>query len=327
MPPSLKCITRAKRVAVRASSGHHHALPLSKRQVLIAAPLVLLGLSLPNQARSVTIQELEAEAYDAYSNREFSQAIESLTKIINMGSENEDLARLLELRANVLVDTKEFQAAIQDYDLAIKINEPPPSDIPDALQLESLARLYAGRALALEGLSEWEKALQDYSTAMDRASERGFTPDAYIINSIGNCYASLQRWSDAREAYLSSSQLFQQAKGFRGRGGSTTDRLDGAIFSASNAAVMLVQMGREEEAIKEMERIARRAPGSVDMRAALAALYYSKGSLDRAEDEFEWACTKIVTGCSKYRDQKWLSEVRRWPPVMVEKMKAFVSLK
>lgn len=33
--------------------------------------------------------------------------------------------------------------------------------------------------------------------------------------------------AEAREDYLVSSQLFQQAKGFRGRGGSTTQRLDG----------------------------------------------------------------------------------------------------
>jgi hypothetical protein len=34
--------------------------------------------------------------------------------------------------------------------------------------------------------------------------------------------------AEAREDYLVSSQLFQQAKGFRGPGGSTTQRLDGA---------------------------------------------------------------------------------------------------
>lgn len=44
----------------------------------------------------------------------------------------------------------------------------------------------------------------------------------------------------------------QQAAGFRGRNGGTTDRLDGAIFSASNAALMLVQMGDSEGAIKEV---------------------------------------------------------------------------
>jgi hypothetical protein len=43
-----------------------------------------------------------------------------------------------------------------------------------------------------------------------------------------------------------------------------------------------------------MERIARRAPGSADMRAALAALYYDKGLRERAEDEWNFACDMLV---------------------------------
>ena len=139
------------------------------------------------------MQELEAEAYEAYSNREFPQAIKSLTKLIDTNQSAIEQSRLLELRANVKVDSKDFLSAINDYDLALKINEPSSSLIPDEAQLEALARLYAGRALALEGLSQWEKALEDYSRAMDKASERGFTPDPYIINSIGTCNASLQQ--------------------------------------------------------------------------------------------------------------------------------------
>lgn len=38
------------------------------------------------------------------------------------------------------------------------------------------------------------------------------SPDAYVVNSIGNCFNSLGQWSEAREAYLTSAQLFQQAK-------------------------------------------------------------------------------------------------------------------
>ena len=34
--------------------------------------------------------------------------------------------------------------------------------------------------------------------------------------------------AEARDNYLTSSQLFQQARGFRGPNGGTTDRLDGA---------------------------------------------------------------------------------------------------
>lgn len=73
-----------------------------------------------------------------------------------------------------------------------------------------------------------------------------------MINSIGNCYNSLGQYAEAREAYLVSSQLFQQAKGFRGRNGSTTPRLDGAIFAASNAALMLAQLGDVDGAISEV---------------------------------------------------------------------------
>lgn len=74
------------------------------------------------------------------------------------------------------------------------------------------ARLRSGRALAYEGLSQWQSALSDYTAALDLAQEGGESPDAYIINAIGNCQNSLQRWGAARESYLTSSQLFQQAK-------------------------------------------------------------------------------------------------------------------
>jgi hypothetical protein len=48
--------------------------------------------------------------------------------------------------------------------------------------------------------------------ALDLAAAAGESPDAYIINAIGNTQNSLQRWAEARESYLTSSQLFQQAK-------------------------------------------------------------------------------------------------------------------
>lgn len=50
----------------------------------------------------------------------------------------------------------------------------------------------------------------------------------------------------------------------------------GAVVAASNAALALVQLGDEQAAIKEMQKASRRAPGSADLRAALAALYWSQ---------------------------------------------------
>jgi tetratricopeptide (TPR) repeat protein len=88
----------------------------------------------------------------------------------------------------------------------------PPPPYCRADQPVTAARLKSGRALAYEGLSQWEAALQDYMAALDLAAAAGESPDAYIINSIGNCQNSLRRWAEARESYLTSSQLFQQAK-------------------------------------------------------------------------------------------------------------------
>ena len=50
----------------------------------------------------------------------------------------------------------------------------------------------------------------------------------------------------------------------------------GAVVASSNAALALVQLGDEPAAIKEMQKASRRAPGSADLRAALAALYWSQ---------------------------------------------------
>ena len=79
--------------------------------------------------------------------------------------------------------------------------------------------------------------------------------------------------------------------------------------------------------------MARRAPGSIDMRAAVAAMHYANGDRERAENEWSTACSAInsgilvpggpnLDGCERYRDADWLRRIRRWPPVMVARMQA-----
>jgi hypothetical protein len=43
-----------------------------------------------------------------------------------------------------------------------------------------------------------------------------------------------------------------------------------------------------------VQAVARRAPGSADMRAALAALYWSQGKEAEAESEWEYACNRVT---------------------------------
>mmetsp|Transcript_12807 Transcript_12807/g.34933 ORF Transcript_12807/g.34933 Transcript_12807/m.34933 type:complete len:377 (+) Transcript_12807:51-1181(+) len=300
------------------------AAPCSRRCLLLTASMAGLLLSqgqsasanvLPNLT-GVNSMELEDAAFEAYANRDFQEAVNLLTQLVN---KEQSSPRWLEMRAQVLCDGKNFDVAIQDFNAALGLT-------PEIDEI-GRARLLAGRALAEEGLGLWEDAKTDYTVALDLASQGGSSPDPYVVNSRGNCFNSLGMWKEAREDYLTSSQLFQQAKGYKGPNGSSTARLDGAIYSASNAALMLAQMGDLKGAMKEMERIARRAPGSVDMRAALASLYWADGRTALAEEEWEFACTKINTGCAKYTDPDWLGRIRRWPPVMVSKMQDFVQIR
>ena len=227
----------------------------------------------------------------------------------------------IEGRAQALLDGKNFQAAKRDYDAALRLAEGGRVDAG------SRARLLSGRALVHEGLSEWEAAVEDYLKALDVAVRGGEVEDPYILNSLGNCYVSLGQYDRARSQYVAASNGFQRAKGFRNRQtGGTTQRLDGAIYAASNAALMLAELGDEAGAIAEAEKVSRRAPNSVDMRAALAALYYTHGRKAEAESVWEFACDNILEGCSKYRDDDWLARVRRWPPLMREKLAAFRAL-
>jgi hypothetical protein len=76
----------------------------------------------------------------------------------------------------------------------------------------------------------------------------------------------------------------------------------------------------------EVRAVAWRAPGLVDARAALAALYWASGRPDDAEREWEFACDNVDVGCAKYRDNRWVAETRRWPPAMAELLRRFLSV-
>ncbi|CAL5223473.1 g5995 [Coccomyxa viridis] len=260
-------------------------------------------------------KSLEAESRRSYARRDFNQTLDLVDELVR--EEPED-ARYHEMRAAVRVDNKNFASALEDYDKAL-------SSTPDDALVDR-ARLLAGRALAYEGLSAWEGALADYVKALDLADRGGQYPDPYVLNSKGNVLASLGRWREARQDYLRSAMGFQKAAGFKDRDGSSASRLDGSVVASSNAALALVQLGDEPAAIKEMQKASRRAPGSADLRAALAALYWSQGKEAAAESEWNFACDRISVGCSRYTDPDWLSRIRRWPPRMVERMEAFLAL-
>lgn len=313
------------RASARATVSEETTFTLSKSMVrttsrralgLSSALWVVVGFDGPVARASMgsmsAFDALERRAKSAYYARDLSGALDALTAIIELEPE-EPVWR--ERRGQVYVDLKRFEDAIVDYDFAEKKYEK---------EYRSLGML-SNRALAYEGLSRWREAIENYSEAIKYSEMVGAVPP-YVLNSRGNCYNSVGEYQKALVDYERAAEIFQQSR-----------NLSGAIYAASNAALMKVELGRVDEAIEDMEKVKRRAAGSVDMRAALAALYWSRGDEQRAEDNWNWSCEKInsgqlaeggpvLDGCELYRDYDWLARIRRWPPSMVERFRKFISL-
>jgi len=296
---------------------------VSRRGALFASATALAYIVSPvwHAGGLVTSQplmdSLQRAAMQAFAEKNFAAAVTALNGLIRNDPTN---PKWREMRAMSLVDGKNFVDALRDFDECLRLLGTTPT-------LER-ARVLSGRGLAFEGVSDWPAALDDYSQALDVAHSLGAEPDPYILNSRGNCHASLGEWKEARQDYLESAGGFLAARREERRAASVMQMYaDGAVFASSNAALMLAQMGDDKAAVKEMQNIARRAPGNADMRIALAAMLWSAGQVEEAEAEWDFACNNITVGCAKYQDEEWLTRIRRWPPVMVARMKAFLVLR
>ena len=248
----------------------------------------------------------------AYSSRSLDVALDALTKLVAAEPDN---PLWYERRGQVLVDLKQFRQALADFEAAVRLQ---PADYV------SLG-LLANRGLAHEGLADWTAAVADYDAAIAASAALGFV-QPYVLNSRGSCYGSLGRWDEALTDYAESSRAFQRVH-----------NLSGVIYADSNHALALAQLGRDEEATRQMEAVARRAAGSIDMRAALAAQLWATGREAEAEQQWGWACEQInsgqmlpggpvLDGCAMYRDAGWLTTVRRWPPLMAKRLASFLTL-
>ena len=275
--------------------------------------------SAPDLARAIA--SLQREAADAYDARDFERASDALSSLMALEPSNEIW---LEGRAQVYVDASRFRDAIDDYtSLLARAGAGPTAENAGAR-----ARYLANRALAHEGEKSWQRALEDDDAALALASDGGFLPDPYVLNSRGSVKSQLGDYAGARDDFLESYDLFQQSKGFRSASGvRSTPRLDGAVYAASNAALALAQLGTDDaRATRELRDVARRAPNVADARAALAAVLYAGGETAAAEDAWTSACATNV-GCKNYRDAAYVRDVRRWPPRMRAMLEDFLLVR
>ena len=266
----------------------------------------------------MSVGDLALMAGEAFESRDYAAAERAFDELVRREPE---AGVWRDGRAQVRIDAKKFRGALEDADVYVRVAPTEP-------------RAYSTRGLAQEGLSNWEAAVQDYTTALEYGARlEGGGRDPYVLNSRGNAYNSMGEFQLALEDYTDAFLQFQRYK-----------RLSPAVYAQSNAALMRVQLNPDnvDENVKLLRDVARRGPGSIDVRAALAALLYAAGRVDEAEEEWEFACRSInsgsmqsmeygvqvtVDGCRQYKDFDWLRRIRRWPPVLVDRMEAFLRLR
>jgi len=222
-----------------------------------------------------------------------------------------------------------------------------PDQLPDT---------YLERARSEEQLGMWTQAEQDYTRALDGFEELGEDPNAFTLNSRGNCRRRRGDFAGAAEDHLGARAGFAAAG-------------DGAraLIALSDAALELYGGGGgggEGAALEAWAALVHEvtAPVSRDLgllkqlaireseaHIALAAHYWDKNEKALAETEWNQGCLRLdailadeafgrkipntdlfgvpvdrVDSCRKFQDPEWVRKRRFWPENLGEKLQNFV---
>jgi len=198
-----------------------------------------------------------------------------------------DEAAVWSNRGNVRVRRNNLDGALEDYSQAIALAPLEPDP-------------YLNRGAVWEALGEWETAIADYNRVLKLNPD-----DPAAFNNRGNAEAGQGEWDLAIADYQAAITLqpsFSLAYG--------------------NYALALYQAGDIEKSMQIIKSLVRKYPSFVDMRAALTAALWEQGQ--QGEAESNWVAVVGLDG--RYKDINWVSNVRRWPPKMVDALDKFLSL-
>jgi tetratricopeptide (TPR) repeat protein len=256
-------------------------------------------------------RDFDGKRFDA-ADKEFSMAISQWDKLDRPRDER---VSLVKARANVRMDNKKFEAAIEDYQTAIDLMKIDGEKNDGTAAYPEYVDAYVGRALAKEGLADWDAAITDYNKAVQLwGGGRGDGVNPYVLTFRGNALCRLGKYEEAVPDYKAASDIFI--------GQRDIDRYSDAT---ANLALALYEIGNTYESVKTMQDVIRKNPGYGDMHVALAAHEWSDGDYINSLKEFNFVCDRISTGCDAYKDMDWLSRIRRWPPKLVEKQRMFLA--
>lgn len=128
--------------------------------------------------------------------------------------------------------------------------------------------------------------LESAVSSFDRASELGDN-DQMSLNNRGNALAVLLRWKDAAGSYDDAVEAGAKAKA------STS-------VPAANRAQVALELGDPADAERRTVSLLRKDPNFLDARALLAAVRYSRGDKDGAEESFAQLCRPTVSSPNRF---------------------------
>eukprot|EP00667_Euglena_gracilis_P009812 EG_transcript_9978 len=158
------------------------------------------------------------------------------------------VARALGNRGNARSRQGKFDAALQDYNAAIRL---APYAVDPVLN----------RGVALEAVGRLAEAAADYRAVLAVAPE-----DPAAWNNLGNVTGKQGDWPGAAECYLKASTIAPQF-----------------AFSRNNYAIALFETGDTKNSVRILSGVLRRYPEFDDARAALAAALWALGRYEEAE--------------------------------------------
>ena len=190
-------------------------------------------------------------------------------------------------RGNVLLALGDTSGALEAQSRAMVLD--PASPDP-----------HLNRGTVEEALGQWEAAAADYAWVLARNPD-----DSAALYNLGNVHGSLGDWSQARASFQAAAAA-----------------TPGLAMARSSAALAAFQLGDLETAEQELRALIRRYPLFADARAGLTALLWRRGASGEAESH--WAAASGLD--PRYRQEEWLLQIRRWPPVPVQALGQFLTL-
>lgn len=183
-------------------------------------------------------------------------------------------------RATAKVAVEDLKGALADYNESLAY-------------APRVGTTYLYRGAVWEAMGRWDDAIRDYNRVLQLGPRA-----ADALNNRGNAYGGKGEWTKAIQDFESALII--------------NPRYD---LARLNLALAFIETNQPKRALEIYAKVGKQERAFVDLQAAEAlALWESKRF-----KEASVLIRKALKQNPNYGNRKWLRELRRWPPRVVEK--------